>query len=207
MFYMAAKTRLTAARLPVWTLVICAVAGLVYIIPKLGSLLIYDRAAIIHGELWRLVTGNLVHLSPMHLAYDLSALLITGSIIEIRGYRFFPLLCLSAAVLIGIVIFRLEPAIHFYGGLSGIVIAAATYLCLHGLLEKGVWRWLCTAMLAALTAKIGIELIFGQSFLFATSTEKFVPVPLSHLTGSVTAIILFVSMRFGNKYTQHTMQL
>lgn len=196
---MDAQARLSAGRLPLWTLAICAAAALLYLMPTLESLLIYDRAAIAHGELWRLATGNLVHLSPRHLAYDLGAFLIIGSIIEMRGDRFFPLLCLFASIVIGVVIFRFEPTIHFYGGLSGVVTAAVSYLCLHGLFEKGVWRWLCAAMLAGLTAKIGLELMLDQSFLLATSAETFVPVPLSHLVGSVTAIALFATTRFEAK--------
>lgn len=192
---MDAEAHLTEVRFPVLTLAICAGAILIFIAPELGTLLIYDRAAITQGELWRLATGNLVHLSSTHLTYNLAAFLIAGTIIEIRGYRFFPILCLSAAVLIGIVLCGFEPAMYFYAGLSGVVTAAVTYLCLHGLSEKGAWRWLCAAMLAGLTAKIGVELMLGKSFLLAVSTEEFVSVPLSHLIGTVTAILLFVSMR------------
>lgn len=202
---MDAQTHLTAARFPVWTLVICAGALFVFIVPGLGTLLIYDRVAIAHGELWRLATGNLVHLSTAHLAYDLGAFMIAGTIIEIRGYRYFPLLCLSAAMLIGVAIFVFEHALHLYGGLSGIVTAAVTYLCLHGLTEKGTWRWLCAAMLAGLTAKTGIELALGKSLLLAVSTETFVPVPLSHLIGVVTAILLFALI--GNNEERTTFSL
>jgi len=190
-----AKAHLTAARLPVWTLAICAGAVLTFIVPELKTLLIYDRAAIAHGEIWRIVSGNLVHLSTTHLAYNLAAFLIAGTIIEIRGYRYFPTLCLSVATLIGIILFVVEPAIYFYAGLSGVVTAAVTYLCLHGLTEKGTWHWLCAAMLVGVTTKLGIELMLGKSFLLTVSTEEFVPVPLSHLIGTVTAILLFVSMR------------
>ncbi len=191
---MDAQAHLIAARFPYRTLAISAGALLVFILPGLGSLLIYDRAAIIHGELWRLVTGNLVHLSTSHLAYDLAAFLIVGTIIEIRGYRFFPMLCLSAATFIGIILFWVEPEMFFYAGLSGVVTAAVTYLCLQGLTEKGSWRWLCAAMLASLAFKFWVELAFGKFLLLAVSTEDFVPVPLSHLIGSVTAITLFVLM-------------
>jgi len=187
-----AEAHLTAVRFPVWTLVICASAVLIFNSPELRTLLIYDRAAITHGELWRLVTGNLVHLSNTHLAYDLVAFLIAGTIIEIRCYRFFPTLCLSAAILIGIILYGVEPGMYFYAGLSGVVTAAITYLCLHGLTEKGMWRWLCAAMLAGVIAKIGIELMLDQSFLLSVGTEEFVPVPLSHLIGTVTAILLFL---------------
>jgi len=196
-----AQAHLTAARFPVWTLAICAGAALVLIVPGLGPLLIYDRAAIAHGELWRLVTGNLVHFSTTHLACDLGAFLIAGTIIEIRGYRHFPMLCLSAAMLIGIVLYRFEPAMYFYAGLSGVMTAAVTYLCLRGLTEKGTWRWLCATMLAGLAAKTGVELALGKSLLLAASTEAFVPAPLSHLVGSVTAIFLFTLDRNNHEYT------
>lgn len=199
---MDAEADLTAARFPVWTLALCAGAVFVFIVPELGTLLIYDRAAIAHGELWRLATGNLVHLSTTQLAYDLGAFLIAGTIIEIRGYRYFPVLCLSSAILIGIVLYGFEPAMYFYAGLSGVVTAAVTYLCLHGLTEKGTWHWLCAAILAGLTAKTGVELALGKSFLLAVSTEEFVPIPLSHFIGTVTAILLFVLMRLSTNIVQ-----
>ena len=192
---MDAQAQLTASRLPVWTLAICACALLVFLVPGLATLLVYDRAAITHGELWRLVTGNLVHFSTTHLVYDLASFLIAGAIIEIRGYQYFPMLCLSAAMLIGVAVFSFAPELHFYGGISGIVTAAVTYLCLHGVSEKGTWRWLCAAMLAGLAAKFWIEIALGESLLLAVSTETFVPVPLSHLIGAITALLAFVLMR------------
>jgi len=194
-----AQAHLTPARLPIWTLAVCACAVLVFFVPELETLLVYDRDAIAHGELWRLVTGNLVHFSATHLAYDLSAFVIPGTIIELRGYRHFPMLCLSAALLIGVAVFEFEPSLHFYGGLSGIVTAAVTYLCLQGVTEEGTWRWLCAAMLAGLAAKLWVELVLGKSMLSAFSTEAFVPVPLSHLIGAVTAIALFVLMHLIGK--------
>lgn len=195
MFPVDSQTHLSLARLPFWTMAVSACALLVFIVPGLGTLLIYNRAAIVRGELWRLATGNLVHLSTTHLAYDLTAFLIAGTIIEQRGYRYFPILCLSAAILIGIAIFVFDPAFHFYGGLSGVVTAAVTYLCMHGVTEKGGWRWLCAALAVGLTTKFWIELALGKSLLLAVNTEAFVPAPLSHVVGAVTAILLFVMMR------------
>ncbi|MGA7595472.1 MAG: rhombosortase [Gallionella sp.] len=189
---MASQALLSRTRLPVRTLAICAAALLVHFLPGQGPLLIFDRAAIAHGELWRLLTGNLVHLSDAHLALDLAAFLIAGAIIEQRGYRHLTMLCVSAAVLIGVAIYLFEPALQFYGGLSGIVTAAVVYLCLQGMTEQGSWRWLCAAMLAGLTAKLWVELVSGTSLmLLVVGSGNFVPVPLSHLTGAVVAVILF----------------
>lgn len=180
-----------ATRFPVWTLAICAGAALIFSTPALQAHFIYDRSAIADGELWRLVTGNLVHLSTLHFAYDLTAFLIAGTIIEIHGYRFFLTLCFFAATFIGVTLYYAEPRMFYFAGLSGVASAAVTYLCLHGLTEKGAWRRLCVVVLAGMTAKIGIELALGKSLLFETGTQGFVPVPLSHLVGAGTALLLF----------------
>jgi rhomboid family GlyGly-CTERM serine protease len=189
------STHLTAPRLPGWTLVISAFALIIFFFPTLGNLLIYDRAAIIHGEIWRLLTGNLVHFSITHLVYNLIAWLIAGTIIEFHGYRFFPALCLSSSIFIGVTLFILEPELYFYAGLSGMVSAAVTYLCLHGIGEKGIWRWLCAATLTGLITKTVIEMRSGSSFMLLISEENFAPVPLSHLAGIIAAIFLFFLLR------------
>lgn len=192
---------MTSTKLPVWTLLIAAIAGITFFFPQLGNLLIYDRAAIAHGEIWRLLSGNLVHFSPAHLLYNLAAWFIVGTIIEFYGYRFFPLLCLSSALLIGISLFIFEPELNLYAGLSGMVSAAVTFLCLQGIGEKGVWRWLCAATLAGLIAKTVLEFGSGSSLILLMSEEDFVPVPLSHFTGIVAALLLyFYGLLISRKY-------
>lgn len=175
--------------LPVLTLVIGAFALIIFLFPELGNLLIYDRTAIIHGEIWRLLSGNLVHFSVAHLLYNLIAWLIAGTLIEFHAYRFFLLLCLSSSILIGTALFILKPELYFYAGLSGIVSAAVTYLCLQGLGEKGIWRWLCAATLAGMIAKTVIEMGSESSFVLLMSKENFVPVSLSHLAGIIAALL------------------
>ena len=192
---MEAAARLTAVRLPLWTLTICAGAVLIFLSPLLESILIYDSTEIAHGEIWRLVTGNLVHFSAAHLAYDLVAFLVAGAIIEIRGYRYYPVLCFVAALFIGIVLYRAEPDMHYFAGLSGVATAAIVYLCLHGLTEKDAWRWVCAAALLGLGIKVGIELTFNESLLFASGSKEFLPAPLSHLVGAGAALFLFVLSR------------
>jgi rhomboid family GlyGly-CTERM serine protease len=196
----AAQALLNTSRLPVRTLAICAAALLVHFVPGLVPLLIYDRAAITDGELWRLLTGNLVHLSDVHLALDLGAFLIAGAIIEQRGYRHFTTLCVSAAALIGVAIYLFQPQLQFYGGLSGVATAAVVYLCLQGITEQGSWRWLCAAMLAGLASKLWIEMVSGKSLLMFVGSGNFVPVPLSHLTGAVAAAILFTLLQLPSNF-------
>src|SRR4051812_25687175 len=53
-------------------LLIFPLAFAIHLAPGFKAWLIYDRAAILHGELWRLWTGHLVHFSNSHLLLDAS---------------------------------------------------------------------------------------------------------------------------------------
>ena len=81
---MAAAARLIPAGFPVWTLLVCAAAGAIHGAPPLQALLFYERAAVDGGELWRLVTGNLVHHSASHFVYNVVPLVIAGALIEMH---------------------------------------------------------------------------------------------------------------------------
>ena len=181
---------------PVLTLLLCGIATVVFFMPALGGAAIYDRDLIQGGQWWRLITGNLVHLSVMHFTYDVIALLVIGTVIELRGDRYLWLVYCFAGTAIGIAVYMASPELRFYGGLSGIVSAAVVYLCLDGLREPGIWRGLCGFALALTVIKIGIELALGLTFLSITESQPFIPVPVSHLAGACSALLVFALTRY-----------
>jgi rhomboid family GlyGly-CTERM serine protease len=64
---------------------LCAVCLLLFLI--LGAApeaLLYSRAAIAQGEIWRLLTGHFVHCDFAHLAWNLLPLLLIGGLLEQR---------------------------------------------------------------------------------------------------------------------------
>jgi rhomboid family GlyGly-CTERM serine protease len=183
-------------KIPLWTLLLCGIASVVYFVPALGDAAIYDRDLISVGEWWRLITGNLAHLSALHFTYDVVALAVVGTMIELRGERHMWLVYCIAGMAIGLAVYLACPELRFYGGLSGIVSAALVYLCLDGLRETGGWRWLCGFVLVLVASKIAIEFALGQSFLSLTSSEPFIPVPVSHLAGACSAVFVFVMTRY-----------
>jgi len=189
---MVAPAPLNAIPVPIWTLLLCGVAASVFSLPPVETALVYNRAAIADGELWRLTTGNLVHFSTSHFLYDVTALLVAGALIETQCYRHFATLCLASSALIGVTLYIAMPEIVVFGGLSGVVTAAVTYLCLHGARQGGAWKWLCLVVLACLVTKLGVEMAFGFSLTVGAGTQTFVPVPVSHAAGAVTALLLFV---------------
>lgn len=178
-------------RVPVVTLLVVAGGIVTYLIPGLASQMVYDRAAILAGETWRLFSGNWVHFSPSHLFYDLLALGIAGWIIERRRYPYFGLVCVLSALSIGTVLLAMKPELQFYGGLSGVATGAIVFLALHGLREPGPWRWICVATLVLTLGKVLLESMTGQLTFAVVDRIPFVPVPLSHVVGGLTASLIF----------------
>ena len=132
-------------------LVACALAA--YLSPGLSAIVIYDRSAILAGELWRLLTGHWVHFSASHLLSDLVVFGVAGWLIEARGYRFFPALCGIAALAISLAMLAALPELAQYGGLSGVAMASTVYLALHGLRDAAPWRWIGVGLLALAIGK------------------------------------------------------
>lgn len=188
---MAATTQLSK-RLPLRTLALCAVVLCIHAYQTLHDALLFERVDILHGQLWRLLSGNLVHHSDPHLLLNLAAMLVAGAIIESRDYRHYSLLLVTSALSIGCAVLLLRPDITQFAGLSGVVTAAVVYLCLHGLYEGIVWRRLCIIMLAALCLKLSAELLFGASLEQRLDETVFLPLSISHIVGALAALGIFL---------------
>jgi rhomboid family GlyGly-CTERM serine protease len=177
-------------RIPIWTLSITAAAAVVFSIPALEALLVYNREAIVNGEVWRVVTGNAVHLSRSHLARDLVAFAVAGVMLEATLRHHFAPLCLAVASVIGAMLYLAHPEVLVYGGLSGVVTAMFVYLSLLGLSRQRAYRWLYITILAGVVGKIGAEILSIETH--STLSQDFAPLPEVHALGAVTALLLFV---------------
>ena len=98
-------------------------------------LLRYDRAAILQGELWRLVSGNFVHLGWGHVLEDLAGYVLLWLLVEdvLPGWRC-PVLVLGGGLMVGLGFFFGNPGLQWYVGLSGALntVWAAGALALMG---------------------------------------------------------------------------
>jgi rhomboid family GlyGly-CTERM serine protease len=90
----------------------------------------FDRAAIIGGDFWRLLTGHLVHLGWAHLILNVLGLmlvwLLCGRAFSPRAWCLVMLMVLAG---IDFGLWFLDPALEWYVGLSGL---------LHGMLMAGI---------------------------------------------------------------------
>jgi membrane associated rhomboid family serine protease len=78
------------------TLLLAGGAWVVAAFPGWAGGLMYDRQAILDGELWRLFTGHWVHFSTSHLVCDTLALGLVGGMLEARRTPGCGRLCLLA---------------------------------------------------------------------------------------------------------------
>jgi len=162
--------------------------------------LVYDRTAILHGELWRLWTGHLVHFSSSHLGWDLLAVALTGIWIEGAGFRGGRWLYLAAPPAISCLLLIGDPALQSYGGLSGLATAGAVFACLSEWQRASAPRALWGAALAAIAMKCGWDLLSNHP-LFAQFGPGLVrPVPLSHLAGGAAAVVVAWLARLDRRY-------
>ncbi len=126
-------------------------------------LLRYQRDAILHGQLWRLLTAHLVHLGPLHLVLNLIGLvLIWFGFLRPAPLSFGALLacftCCALGTSLGLLLFM--PELHWYVGLSGL---------LHGLAGAAaleLWRdgrRIGAALAGLIAVKLIIEAASGPS--------------------------------------------
>jgi rhomboid family GlyGly-CTERM serine protease len=176
--------------LPLRTLTVVLVAAGAYMVPGLASFLIYGRGAILAGEIWRVATGVLVHLTLGHLLFNIAAFTAAGWVIERRGYPHFWLVGGLTALLGGAVLLVATPGISRYGGLSGVAVGMIVYASLCGMREEGPWRRASTAVFALTLLKVAVELLTGQTPMTAVGTASFIPVPMSHAIGVLVGVMV-----------------
>ena len=165
-------------------------------LPGAAAALEYDRAAILDGEWWRLVTGHLVHRSLEHLGWDVLAFALLGGLCAQRRWRDTWLALGVAAVAIPLVLLVFVPALATYRGLSGLdstlYVLAALLLADEGR-RAGRWRELLApgAALGLFVAKVSYETATGSAWFAPPAAPGEVVVPLAHLIGAAAALAPF----------------
>lgn len=179
------------ARVPWWPPGLATAALIALWLPGAADVLIYDRTGVVGGELWRIVTGHLVHFSAAHLINNLVVLVPAVWLVETRYRADAGLLFLGAAAAIGMALLVGEPRLLQFGGASGISFAFLVYACLRGLHEDRRWRTVCMVLLTIMGAKFAAE-FGGWHFRDWQANEGFVPVMLSHVVGAATGGAVYI---------------
>lgn len=170
---------------------IFAMMLIISLLPEKGQLLLeYQRSAITQAELWRLISAHLVHLSSGHLWMNVTALLVFVLLYAnlITAVDWLAIMLPVAALLSGMIYF-LEPDIHAYVGLSGIMHTLFVFAGCR-LLAQGQ-RTEAVIILSLFACKLGWEQIAGA--LPGSEAAAGGPVLVNaHLYGALLGVCWFM---------------
>ena len=133
---------------------ISLVVALIYFWQVNISIFEFNREQILHGEIWRIITGHFVHLNFEHFFFNAASLIVV-SIIFRSKINITSLLLLSVffSILISFLVLLLYPNIDWFNGFSGVLHAIFSCLCIQSLTEDRMFK----IMMAILLSKVTME--------------------------------------------------
>ncbi|HEY3645208.1 MAG TPA: rhombosortase [Gammaproteobacteria bacterium] len=150
-------------------------------------LLRYDRAGIEHGQVWRLFTGNFVHLGAGHLLEDMAGLVLLWLLFEdvLTGWRMPAAVC-AGALAVGVGLLIGDPRVDWYVGISGALDTLWAVGSLGLIRKRDRFGWMLAAVLVA---KLIYEQCFGALPFSSVSSGGLVIVD-AHLYGAFAGALL-----------------
>ena len=182
-------------RIPCVSLLLTVAAVIIHFSYSLRVQLLYDRSALAHHELWRLITCHWVHLSTDHLFWSAATFLVLGSLCEIMNPKKYYATVGISAISIPIVIWWGMPDLLIYAGLSGLDCALYSLLMVLFIRREirsrsWIWMALFSLLLGGLIAKIIYETTTGLTIFVSNTHTDMTPVPLAHLVGGCIGFIV-----------------
>lgn len=179
-------------RLPWLTLGLVALCAAASLVPAGAEALQYDRARVAAGEVWLLLTGQMVHWSARMTAADLGMLLGLGAWLEMKGERKRLARALTiGAVLTAFAVHVLSPDLSFYRGASGLASALFVLAALRIASDtEGAPRFLAWLAVALFLGKDAWEAFTGQTLFAGPLPDGVEVVPLVHLLGGLAGALI-----------------
>ncbi|MCL1142588.1 rhombosortase [Shewanella gaetbuli] len=164
----------------------------------------YQRQAITDGQVWRIVTGNLLHTNMWHLAMNLAGFWVIIFLHELHYKRHTGKLILlfsSLCLLEGIGLYLFYPQLQAYVGLSGL---------LHGLFTFGAIMDIRKGLISGYVLLLGVilKVLYEQYFGASADISELISARVateSHLVGVIAGLIsalVWTPMASKFKYSQ-----
>lgn len=146
----------------------------------------YERIGILHGELWRLFTGNFVHLGLGHLLEDMAGLVLLWLLFEdvLASWRM-PTLVSIGALAVGLGLLLGDPQVGWYVGISGALDTLWAAGAIGLMRRRDRFGWMLAAVLVA---KLVYEQCFGALPFSSVSSGGNVIVD-AHLYGALAGTL------------------
>ncbi len=156
----------------------------------------FERHLIQQGQLWRLLTGHLVHSNNIHLLLNMCALALVLMLFDklVNNKQWLALILVSA-IIQSIAFYYLLPQVQSYVGLSGVIHSLYVFGAVR-LLAQPKERSLACLLLALVTLKLLTENV-GHGI---SVTEQMIASHVlveAHLYGAVIGLVsIFILQRF-----------
>lgn len=146
----------------------------------------YDRDAVLHGEVWRLLTGNFVHLGAGHLLEDMAGLVLLWLLFAdmLPGWRML-LVVLVGSLAVGLGLLLGDPGVGWYVGISGALDTLWAAGSLELIRRRDRFGWVLAAFLLA---KLAYEQLIGPLPLSSASSGTVIVD--AHLYGALAGALL-----------------
>jgi rhomboid family GlyGly-CTERM serine protease len=182
-------------------IVLLSLAIIMFVLPEqLTEQLIYHHQAIQNGELWRLVTGHLLHTNAYHLLLNGVALVLLwalhGQFYSVKNYLALMLFC-SLWVSLGLYFYA--PQLTQYVGLSGVLHGLFAWGALHDIKAKDNTGYF---LVLGLIIKIGHEQLYGANAELSELIQASVAID-AHLWGSIAGLLWFLLTFNKQCYNNH----
>ena len=170
---------------------LCALLG-----DKATQWLRYDRDAILHGQWWRIISGNIVHLGWPHLLLNLAGLILVWLLFrQTLTSRSWIYVTLASATAVGVGLLLFDPELQWYVGLSGVLhglFAAGLVTALYAG-NRGDW-WLLVLFVAKITWEQLVGTMPGSAEI-AGGTVIVNAHLYGAIGGAVAALLIIVARR------------
>jgi rhomboid family GlyGly-CTERM serine protease len=185
---------------PWFTLFAAALAVGAWFWQEALDVLVYDRAKILSGEFWRLLTSHWVHFSGSHLFWNLVVLLPAGVWLERRNPVALRWTLVLSPLAIGLALLAFDPALTRYAGISGVASGVLVALAVNGLRTQPTARRWWLAVLVFFAVKVAIEARNGgQPINPELGAQGVRSVPLAHVVGAAVGASAVLLNRRRNK--------
>lgn len=156
------------------------------------SLLGYNANLIEQGELWRLLTGHLLHTNTNHLLLNLAGLALLwslhGQYYHVKSYF---TIFISCSLLTSIALYFFSPELIKYVGLSGVLHSVFVIGAVNDIQHNIKSGYL---LLAGIIVKIAHEQIYGADSEISSLIAADVAID-AHLFGAISGVI-YLSILF-----------
>lgn len=180
-------------------------SALLVLLQQFKGYLLFEHKAIQSGELWRILTGNLIHTNYPHLVLNLAGVLFVYLLFKDHiNTKLFYLTLFVCSCFVGLGIYFFSPSLQWYAGLSGALYGLFFVAASLALQHKD--------FVASLPLLIGIPAKLGWDSLYPDLTQhsaQLIQAPVATdahiyglLGGIVTSLTLFI-IHISQRHSAH----